>query len=681
MKSKSTTRDVLILMVALVVAGTFALLGAFAEDNRGISTSKKTTTPPNSKSEGIFAGEGILCGKVSSGWASGDILEGRFVSLSQQVLSLRGQLLSLKSITDKRRTAELKNEIRVLKHRIVVEAPACQRGPTFVALATKPKFSIVSSAFKSGRFIPSEHTCWLSGEQDEGEGISPPISWKNAPKQTTHFALLAQDPDIDFIHWFIVFGKKSVYFKTGLPLGVPVGNSPTAASYQVLNDYEIFGYSGLCPEPLEKRRLTFELFALRGAKLKSYGDSPDQIRKNLKKLTLAKASYVGSFTAPNEPESPAPTNTPTITPTATITPTNTPTPTPTPTNTPVNLYDVAQVAAGNAYHTCAISSTAGVRCWGHNRWGQIGDGTKIDRLKPRPVSGLTSTVTKIATGYGHTCAISVDGGAKCWGRNTTGSLGNNTFADSDTPVNVTGLDSGVSELTAGETHTCAIVGDAIKCWGGNGTGQVGDGSNSDRKTPVSIISSGMSQVSAGLSHTCAVSTSGGVQCWGNNNNGRLGDGTITNRWNPVGVSGLSSNVTQVAAGFHHSCALLDSGAVKCWGRNSDGALGDGTTTDRWTPVDVSGLSSGVSQIATGGGFSCALLSTGGVKCWGDLFTSTPSDISGLSSGVTQITAGARHVCALLTGGGLKCWLNSTYGAIGDGTQNYASNPVDVLSGP
>jgi alpha-tubulin suppressor-like RCC1 family protein len=207
---------------------------------------------------------------------------------------------------------------------------------------------------------------------------------------------------------------------------------------------------------------------------------------------------------------------------------------------------------------------------------------------------------------------------------------------------------------------------------------------------VSGLGSGVVAIAAGRYHTCALTAGGGVKCWGQNSYGQLGDGTTTDRTTPVDVSGLRSGVRAIAAGGFHTCALTTDGGVKCWGYNSLGQLGDGTTTSRTTPVDVSGLGSGVVAIAAGGRHTCALTAGGGVKCWGQnfygqlgdgttTFRMTPVDISGLTSGVVAIAAGSWHTCALTTSGGVKCWGRNTYGQLGDGEFGYSPTPVDVVS--
>jgi hypothetical protein len=152
------------------------------------------------------------------------------------------------------------------------------------------------------------------------------------------------------------------------------------------------------------------------------------------------------------------------------------------------------------------------------------------------------------------------------------------------------LSSGVVAVVAGNNHTCALtIGAGLKCWGLNKYGQLGDGTNANKKfTPIDVsgLSSGVVAVAVGNYHTCALTIGGGVKCWGWNLAGQLGDGTTTDRSQAVAVIGLNSGVNAIATTSSHSCALTSSDTVKCWGYNSNGQLGDGTKTDRLKPVDV-----------------------------------------------------------------------------------------------
>jgi alpha-tubulin suppressor-like RCC1 family protein len=321
-----------------------------------------------------------------------------------------------------------------------------------------------------------------------------------------------------------------------------------------------------------------------------------------------------------------------------------------------------------------------------------GNGTTTDQGSPVQVSGLSSGVAAIAAGASHTCALTAAGGVKCWGYNFNGQLGNGTTTDSHTPVDVSGLASGVAAIAAGENHTCALTtGGGVNCWGYNDHGQLGDGTTTRRLAPVPVsgLASGVAAIAGGGSHTCAVTTGGAVKCWGLNDHGQLGDGTTTERLAPVSVSGLTSGVTVIAAGRYHTCAATTGGGVKCWGWNALGQLGDGTTTQRLTPVPVSGLASGVAAIVAGDHHTCAVTTGGAAKCWGyNLFgqlgdatmtqRSMPVDVSGLATGVSAISAGSNHTCALLAGAGVKCWGLNIYGQLGDGWPLFRTTPVQVV---
>ena len=360
-----------------------------------------------------------------------------------------------------------------------------------------------------------------------------------------------------------------------------------------------------------------------------------------------------------------------------------------PTPGPVAASGVAVVSAGSR-HTCAVTTAGGVKCWGRD--GQA------------DVSGLTSGVAAVSAGSRHSCALTTTGGVKCWGSDTWGQLGDGRAAHrhgSSRPVDVSDLTSGVAAVSAGDLHTCAVTTTGgVTCWGYNASGQFGDGSTVARPFPASPpagLTSGAAAVSAGLNHTCAVTTTGAVKCWGQNFFGELGDGNAPDPSNaPVDVSGLTSGVAAVSAGGRHSCALTTAGGVQCWGLNVSGQLGDGSANDSATPVDVSSLTSGVAAVSAGDDHTCALTTGGGVQCWGRNISGqlgngsandsdTPIDVSGLSSGVAAVSAGLSHTCAVTTTGDVKCWGRNASGQLGDGSTNASSTPVDVLgltsSGP
>ena len=236
------------------------------------------------------------------------------------------------------------------------------------------------------------------------------------------------------------------------------------------------------------------------------------------------------------------------------------------------------------------------------------------------VTGLASGVIAISAGELHTCALTAAGGVECRGWNREGQLGNGSTVNSSTPVDVSGLASGVSAIAAGGEYTCALTSSGgVNCWGYNGHGTLGNGTNSASLTPVDVsgLTSGVSKISAGRYHVCAVTTGGGAKCWGKGEFGELGNGTLVGTNTPVNVSGLGSGVSAIAAGDFFSCAIAAGGISKCWGRNGLGQLGNGTTTASSLPVDVAGLCHGSSTITAGEKHACALAVNGEARCWGE----------------------------------------------------------------
>ena len=348
------------------------------------------------------------------------------------------------------------------------------------------------------------------------------------------------------------------------------------------------------------------------------------------------------------------------------------------------------VAAGG-FHSCAVTGTGGAKCWGSNQSGELGDGTTSEHHTPVDVSGLTSGVGALTAGFSHTCALTTSSGVKCWGGNLFGQLGDGTSNTRLAPVDVSGLTSGAVAVAAGNSHTCALTNaGGVKCWGNNGSGQLGGCPAPACSSPVDVsgLTSGVAAIATGFAHTCALTSVGGVKCWGLNNYGQLGDGTTTDSSTPVDVSGLTSGVAAIGAGDYHTCAVTTGGGVKCWGFNNYGQLGDGSTTDRPAPTDVSGLAGGMRAVSAGGFHTCALTSSAGIKCWGsngggelgDGTTAdrhTPVDVVGLASGVAAMAVGYFHTCAVTTAGAGLCWGSNDNGQLGNGTTSANSHPVEV----
>lgn len=347
--------------------------------------------------------------------------------------------------------------------------------------------------------------------------------------------------------------------------------------------------------------------------------------------------------------------------------------------------------------SCALRSSGAVACWGANSQGELGNTTHNPSNTPVAVSGITDAAGIVADNY-HTCALRVGGGVLCWGSNGSGEFGNGSpGGNSSSPVAVTGI-SNATAIAAGATHSCAVLSDGtVNCWGANDQNQLGEGDNDPSPVPIAVSGiSSATAIASGTFHTCALLSNGTVSCWGNNSDGSLGDGNENPTAVPVAVSGLS-NVIAIAAGTNHSCALLSNGTVWCWGQNGHGQLGNGMNNPSSVPVQVSGITN-ATTIAAGWAHTCARLSTGAVSCWGynnygqlgngtagastgtGTDSNNPVPATGIST-ATATTGGAEHSCALLTTGGLDCWGYGVDGELGNGANAIASTPVTVTGFP
>jgi alpha-tubulin suppressor-like RCC1 family protein len=360
-------------------------------------------------------------------------------------------------------------------------------------------------------------------------------------------------------------------------------------------------------------------------------------------------------------------------------------------NDHVTAGSIAKITVGS-FHACLVSQGAAY-CWGDNRFGQVGDGTLANRNARVLVQGLDNGVIDISAGAYHTCAV-VNGAARCWGLNNFGQLGDGTTLSRSLPITVTGLESGVYAINAGHEHTCALVqGFGIQCWGRNDAGQLGDGTAGNIRTaPVNVVGlgSGLTQIEAGWSFTCALSTEGAVKCWGINQFGQLGTGNRVWSNIPVAVLGLDKAVTDISAGSWHGCAALIDGMVKCWGLNDHGQLGDGTTIDRSIPTNVKGLGGIANVVSAGEKHTCAVIHEQ-TKCWGwnnfgqigdgGKFDDRVSaaDVALKGNSFVDVSTGERSTCAIMATNEVTCWGANQAGQVGDGTTELRSKPVYTLA--
>jgi alpha-tubulin suppressor-like RCC1 family protein len=247
-----------------------------------------------------------------------------------------------------------------------------------------------------------------------------------------------------------------------------------------------------------------------------------------------------------------------------------------------------QLDAGTS-HTCGVTYTdRKAYCWGSNGSGELGDGTISNRLKPTAVAGGRQ-FRQVSIGWSHTCGVTTADEVFCWGLDSQGQIGDGSeITNRRSPVRVASA-AHFRQVDAGFAHTCAVTtDDRAFCWGDGRSGQVGDGKALRRFTPRAVAGGlHFSRVSTGNFHTCGETTGNRAYCWGNNVYGQAGDGTTTGRLAPVAVAG-GLTFSQVSAGGFASCGVTPASRGYCWGANGGGQLGDGTMTERWTPTPVVG---------------------------------------------------------------------------------------------
>lgn len=333
-------------------------------------------------------------------------------------------------------------------------------------------------------------------------------------------------------------------------------------------------------------------------------------------------------------------------------------------------------ASGRA--TCVVASD-GVRCWGDNDHGQLGRGTFSEA--PAPGSVVVPAALDVALATRGGCALRADGGVECWGGLPPG---DGTFSTSVLP-----RPSSVASATAIAAafhHACVIVDGTVQCWGDNTFGALGRGTIDVALTPTAVaLPASVTAVSVGTETACALLTGGEVRCWGDNSYGALGDGTRSSIHTAVTVTSGITGIVGVVAGYDRACAW-NATSARCWGTNKHAVLGTGTASrDRLSPAAVT-VATNLKSIVLGASHTCAITSTNSVLCWGDnahgqlgnnTTTDSASGVTASNGPILQIAAGGNHTCARKSDETLICWGENVEGQIGNNSTNDVTGPVTI----
>jgi len=308
----------------------------------------------------------------------------------------------------------------------------------------------------------------------------------------------------------------------------------------------------------------------------------------------------------------------------------------------------------------------------------------------------------ITAGAGHSCLLTTTGRIVCWGANQFDQLGGKdgpfTAIEGGHPrvegipgdwvkANVRGLSGKATAISSGSYHTCALVDvGGVQCWGRNDSGQLGDGTTVERYTAVHVqgMDVPVTAITLGAIHSCALLETGSVRCWGDNVYGELGNGRSENSSNPVDVQGLADPIVQLEAGGAFTCALSEDGKLYCWGNGSNGLFGDGLAKVYRAPILVDVIGQKLDMIVAGVYHLCARTTSGEILCWGALsseeqYTSSqPFKVKELTGMVVGMAAGGGYTCFLTTNNGVKCWGDNYFGQLGNGTNIGSWTPVDAI---
>ncbi len=339
-------------------------------------------------------------------------------------------------------------------------------------------------------------------------------------------------------------------------------------------------------------------------------------------------------------------------------------------------------------HTVGIQVNGTLWAWGYNAFGQIGDGTIINKSTPTQI-GTAANWASVAVGASHTIALKTDGTLWAWGNNGNGQLGDGTTAKKTIPTQI-GTATNWASISAGGDYSLALKTDGtLWAWGWNGSGQFGDGTITDKNTPTQIgTDNNWASLSAGSQHSLAIKTNGTLWAWGNNGNGRLGDGTTTQRNTPIQI-GTATNWASISAGQSHTLAIQTDGTLWAWGSNAQGKLGNnGPLAGKTTPTQI-GTSTNWSSVSAGSGHSFGIQTDGSLWAWGNngngrlgdgttTIRTTPTKI-GTTANWASIVSLASHSVAIQTDNSIWAWGSNGSGQLGDGTTTEKYSPTQISS--
>lgn len=343
-----------------------------------------------------------------------------------------------------------------------------------------------------------------------------------------------------------------------------------------------------------------------------------------------------------------------------------------------------------ASHSCGITQSGSVSCWGGNANGQLGD-VEVGAQASRPLLvAQTTGFNSLVAGVDFTCGLTTSGTAICWGLNLRGQLGVGHVGKPAGPTPVVGNHS-FAFLTAGARHACGLGADGVAwCWGDNNSGQLGTGNTRGAHTPQRVTGGvKFKALAAGEEHSCGLTDAGKAYCWGDGFSGQLGRGGRETQNEPAPVD-ANVRFVAIAAGSKHTCALAQGGKVYCWGANVSGEIGDGSRSERDSPALVK-WTGAFSAIAAGADYSCALTDAGEADCWGRNREGQLGDGSrtdrqvpvkvGLNQPLQSLSAGGGHSCGVTRDQRVLCWGGNARGQLGDGTQTARSTPAPVEARP